>query len=90
MSESKPTEDYQSSLTEKQKELLDDAPLKVVTVLIEYCNNHGQMPFFNLKKTDKLTGETSFEEFRGVSAVNAMDYLRYLIRNGYKGLADAG
>lgn len=86
----KPTEDYQTSLTEEQKAILDDAPPKVVSHLIEYCEQNGQMEFFNLRKTNKITGDTSFEEFRGVSAVNAMDYLRYLIRNGYKKLADAG
>lgn len=85
-----PVEDYQTSLTEEEKEILDDAPPKVVATLIDYCNHFGQMPTFSIRKEEKLTGESTFVEFTGVSAVNAMDYLRYLIRNGYKEIADAG
>lgn len=83
------TEDYQTSLTEDQKNILDDAPAKVVTHLFDYVERNGQMEFFNLKVRDKLTGEERFESFQGPDSVNGIDYLKYLVRNGYKDLADA-
>ena len=83
------TEDYQTSLTEEKKAILDDAPPKVVSHLLDYTERHGQMEYFNLKVRDKLTGEERFEAFTGPDAVNGIDYLKYLIRNGYKDIADA-
>lgn len=77
-------EDYLSSLTEQQKQILDDAPDRVVELLMKYTNRNGMMEFFNLRRKDKLTGEESFERFEGIDAVNAIDYLKYLMRNGYK------
>ena len=84
------SEDYQSSLSESQKNILDDAPAKVVTHLFDYVHRNGQMEYFNLKVKDKVTGEERFERFEGPDSVNAIDYLRYLVRNGYKDLADVG
>ena len=89
VSQNKP-EDYQTSLSEEQKNILDDAPAKVVAHLFDYVERNGQMEFFNLKVRDKLTGIETFAAFRGPDSVNGIDYLRYLVRNGYKDLADAG
>ena len=78
-------EDYQTTLTEEQKNILDDAPPKVVGHLLEHVKKYGNMPMFRLKVTDKVTGHTKgFIEFEGPASVNAIDYLKYLIRNGYK------
>lgn len=86
----KKIEDYQTSLTEEQKNILDDAPAQVVQHLFDYIAENGQMAFFNLRKRDKLTNRTEFERFEGPAAVNGIDYLRFLVRNGYKDLYDAG
>ena len=86
----KPIEDYDTSLTDVQKNLLDDAPAKVIKHLFDRVEEAGMPAFFNLRKTDKLTGDTEFVEFIGIDAVNGIDYLKYLVRNGYKDLADAG
>lgn len=86
----KPVEDYQTTLTEDQKKILDDAPVKVVRHLLDYVNENGMPPYFNLRVTDVVTGRFVFEKFDGVAAVNGIDYLKYLVRNGYKDLSNAG
>lgn len=90
MTEKMKIEDYQTSLTEEQKLILDDAPTQVVQHLFEYTERNGIPRFINLRKRDKLSDRTEFVRFTGADAVNAIDYLKFLVRNGYKNLADAG